>query len=42
MEYAATMKNRAESVMTNTLISRFPPLKKMPPARIVNTSAQVM
>ena len=29
-------------VMTNALMSRLPPEKKMPPANAVNTSAQVM
>ena len=42
VEYAATMKNSADSVITNTLISRFPPEKKMPPAMRVNTRAHVM
>ena len=41
VEYAATMKNRPDSVITNTLISRLPPEKKMPPAMSVNTRAQV-
>ena len=36
------MKNRAAMVMTNALMSRFPPEKKMPPANAVNTSAAVM
>ncbi len=42
MQYAARMKNRLESVSTNTDSSRLPPPKKMPPARMANTRAQVM
>ena len=41
-EYAAMMKNSAAMVTMKALISRLPPLKKMPPAKATNTSAQVM
>ena len=34
------MKNRLDSVTTNTHMSRLPPEKKMPPARMANKSAQ--
>ena len=42
VQYAARMKNRLESVSTNTDRSRLPPPKKMPPASTANASAHVM
>ena len=34
------MKNRLDSVITNTHMSTLPPVKKMPPATQANTNAQ--
>ena len=36
------MKNRPAMVMMKALIRRFPPDKKIPPAKAVNTSAALM
>ena len=42
VQYAAKMKNRLDSVSTNTDSSRLPPPKKMPPAMMANSRAHVM
>ena len=39
--YAAMMKRKLESVMMKMHRSRLPPVKKMPPATIANSSANV-
>ena len=41
-EYAATMKNSAESVMRKTHIKKLPPATNTPPPITVSTSAKVM